>query len=695
MRFRTAAILLISTVGWVHADSGPLSAESYQPELAKLVSSFLTYYHYSKEMVDDKVAERAFDNYLESLDYNHMYLLASDVKDFQTFVPSMDDDLRGKTVKIDKPFLMFNRFRNRVYERIPAILDMIDKGFDFTLDEYLTIDRSKEPWADTVDDLNERWRLAVKEQSLRFRMNGKSDEDTRKLMKVRYERLLKDYQDFDSVDVLEQYLSAIAHAFDPHSTYLKPATKDNFDIDMGHSLEGIGATLRRENEYTIVVDLIPGGPAAMSGEVKPNDKIFAVAQGDEEPVDVVDMRIDRVVKYIRGTKGTEVRLHLIPADAMGDETKLVSLIRDKVMITAEDVSKEIREVEDKDGNKHRYGVITVPSFYLDSQAKMKEDPNYKSTTRDVRKLIKELEQESVDGLVIDLRNNGGGSLDEAVELTGLFIKDGPVVQVRGRKGQYRVLDDPDHDIVYEGPLVVLTNVFSASASEIFAGAIQDYDRGLVVGDSATHGKGTVQNVIGLDSSLERVLNRQFEDGVAGALKLTTHKFYRVSGSSTQLKGVEPDLILPSPSDVYELGEQYLDNALEWDVIDRVNYTNYGLANSFVEVIKENSKKRVDQNREFQYLREDNEAWRKRKLENRVSLNEAVRAKEKADLESLDKIRKQARLAAMSKTPQDVEGGLDEVTITDFVLDEAVNILYDYDRATRGKFVASNNLKKAG
>lgn len=687
---------LMALTSSLRADSEPVSARQYQPELAKLVASYLTYYHYSKAMVDDQVAERALDLYLQSLDYNRLFLLASDVDEFKQFVDSLDDDLRGARYQIEKPFDIFNRYRERVVQRMDVILKLVDHPFDYSVKESMTIDRSEEPWAKSEDELNELWRLRIKEQALRYRLNGKDDEKIRELLRKRYERTVKNLEDFDSADVLENYLSAVAHAFDPHSSYLKPATKDNFDIDFGHSLEGIGATLRTEGEYTIVVDLIPGGPAALSGSVMPNDKIVAVAQDGEEPVDVIDMRIDRVVKQIRGRKGTTVHLHLIPAEAIDEsEVKIVTLVRDKVMITAEDVTQEVREVTSPDGQSQRFGVVTIPSFYLDSQARAQGEPNYKSVSRDVRKAIQELEKEQIDGMLIDLRNNPGGSLDEAVALTGLFIKEGPVVQIRSRNGHLEVLEDENEEVVYDGPLVVMTNLFSASASEIFAGAIQDYGRGLVIGDSSTHGKGTVQNVIALDSSLARVIDKPLTDRIAGALKLTTHKFYRISGSSTQRRGVAPDIALPSLYDRYEFGEEHLDYALVWDEIERVAHESYGLVDSSLDVLRQISAKRVSANPEFQYLREDFETWLNKKKANRVSLNETERRKEKELLDQIEATRKAERQSRLKVTPIDKEAAIDDIDVPDFMLEEAVQVLSDYYRISHGKFIAAAELKKAG
>jgi len=387
-----------------------------------------------------------------------------------------------------------------------------------------------------------------------------------------------------------------------------------------------------------------------------------------------------VVKHIRGKKGTEVRLTVIPAEVIDEsQTKIVRIVREKVMITANDAKKEIREWRDEEGQQHRFAVLTIPSFYLDTEAKFRGDPEFKSTTRDVRKLLAELEEDKVEGVLIDLRNNAGGSLDEAVELTGLFIRSGPVVQVQSQNERLKILRDPDPKQVYDGPLVVLTNVFSASASEIFSGAIKDYGRGLIVGDEATHGKGTVQNVIGLDPSLERVVQQDLPEKTAGALKLTTHVFYRVSGSSTQQKGVAPHVILPSPFDRFEFGEEHLEYSLPWDAIESVPFDRYGLVSEQTRILQKKALSRIAADPEFQYLQEDYSEWMRRKKENTVSLNEAKRKAEKEESEELEEKRKLERMARAETTASktDTEGDLVEGDLPDFVLHESLNVFCDY------------------
>ena len=616
----------------------------------------------------------------------------ADVKEFSAWKTALDEDLRESPVVLDKAFTIYNRYRNRVNQRVEVIMSMIETDFDFTKDESYYYDRHEERWAKTEKELNDIWRRRLKEEIIRFRLQGREKKDYIEVLNTRYTRLRKQIKEDEAEDVLERFLTALTQSFDPHSTYFKPISKENFDIQMGHSLEGIGASLVREGEYTVVVDLLEGGPAIRSGQVHPDDKIVAVAQGTEgEFEDVVDMRVNKVVKKIRGPKGTIVRLRMIPGDAADfSQVKEVSLVRDRVELTSLDAKAEINEVRDKDGQVSRLGVIDIPSFYMDSAAKQRGDENFKSTTRDVRKLIADLETKGVDGVVIDLRRNGGGSLDEAIELTGLFIHNGPVVQVRNRQKQISVETDPDTNIVYDGPLLVLTSVFSASASEIFAGAIQDYDRGIVVGSQSTHGKGTVQQVISLETTLQRYLNKRFDKDIAGALKLTTHKFYRVSGGATQFKGVIPDVVLPSPYDGMKVTEDQLDYALPWDEINPAKHKDYDMVHDVIPLLKSGSIKRIELENEFRYVREDVKERAQLRKKNFVSLNLTTREKEKKAREDREEARKDNRrnrttfVVTLEKEnrrtkKETVEKDKERVVVPDYILEEALYVLRDFIR----------------
>lgn len=681
-----------------------LQPKPYQSEVAGMVTDYLALYHYQKYAVDDTIAQRMLDEYLSSLDFNKMFFLKSDIEAFNANLKAMDDDLRANPAKLDKAFSIFNRYKQRVFERVDHINKLLaDNAFDYTVDESYYYDREEQPWATSKDELDELWRKRIKEDLIRFKLRDKPEDEALDLLKTRYERVRKSLEDYEAADVTEMFLSSLAGSFDPHSTYLKPETKENFDIQMGHSLEGIGATLRSEGEYTVIVDLVKGGPADRSGQVHVNDKIIAVAQGEDDYEDVVDLRLDKVVQKIRGKKGTKVRLTMIPADAVDpSETKEVSIIRDRVQLTSLDAKYEIKAVKGAEGHAFRVGVINIPSFYLDSRARYRGDRNYKSTTRDVRKILQELEDQKVDGVVVDLRQNGGGSLDEAIRLTGLFVDYGPIVQIKDFKGKVRVESDPDPRQIYEGPLVVLTSMLSASASEIFASAIQDYERGVVVGGQSTHGKGTVQNIVPLNEELARRLGNEASDK-GGALKLTTHKFYRISGGSTQFKGVIPDVQLPSPMDGLDLTEGALDYALPWDEIEPASHKNYGLVNDALTMLKTKSAKRVAAHPEFGYLQEDLAKREQEQADKSVSLNLKTRLAEKAALEARGEARKEERESrakvVVDETPvavtgEDVEPDADSDEqgdsadeSPDFILEESLLIARDYIIFLKGDYVA--------
>lgn len=678
-----AGLLFLSPLQAKETAPVNLSAGPYEPEIASLVTTYLAYYHYGKRRLDDDISKRLFDAYLESLDPNRVFFLASDIADFKKHETQLDDALLQNPVNLDIPFLIFNRYKQRLNERVDVSLALLKRDFDFSKNDHIQYDRSETPWAKTTAELDELWRKRIKEDILRFKLREKPKDEYMPILEKRYSRLKKDINELETIDILERYLVSLATSFDPHSSYLKPATKDNFDIQMGHSLEGIGATLTRDGEYTKIVEVVKGGPADSTKQVFANDKIIAVAQGATgEFEDVVDLRLDKVVQKIRGPKGSVVRLTIIPADATDhSQTKEVTIIRDKVIITSADAKSEMKKVKDQDGKEYNVGVITIPSFYMDSEAKFRQDPNYKSTTRDVRNLLIKLTKENVDGLVIDLRQNGGGSLDEAIRLTGLFIKDGPVVQVKDHQGQIAIEEDPDPSIMYDGPLLVLTSVFSASASEIFSSAVQDYGRGLVVGSKSTHGKGTVQNIIGLQTSLGRLMRKNFDKDVAGALKITTHKFYRVSGGSTQFKGVLPDIVLPSPYDGLDITEDTLDYALPWDEIRPAPFKPFDLVRDALPYLTANSSKRVNKDPEFGYVLEDIAYRKKIEERNKVSLKYEERLKEKERLEAIAEKRKEERKLRMvavvdTKDSKDAEDK-DEVKVPDYILNESLYIIRDY------------------
>lgn len=600
---------------------------------ARVISYILDNNHYRKIRLNDSLSAVILDRYVDELDNSKSYFLASDIKSFARFKYSIDDLTRNENV--NPAFEIYAVFAKRYQERMNYVMNnLIQKDFDFTVDEYYETDRDKESWAASQEELNEVWRKIIKSQALSLKLAGKKQEEITESLKTRYQRFSKSFSQFNSEDVFSIYMNAITESYDPHTNYLSPKQSDLFKQQMSLSLEGIGAQLQSENDYTKVVRILPGGDAQKSGKVNVNDLIVGVGQGKEgEMVDVVGWRLDDVVKLIKGPKGTTVRLLLLPAKTgVNGPSQEVVLVRDKIKLEDQAAKKEVINYP-MQGRSVKLGVISLPSFYMDYDAYQKGDPNYRSTTRDVKKLIGELKAEGVDGIVMDLRNNGGGSLPEAVDLTGLFIKEGPVVQVKNSTRKVEVLPDDNKEVFYPGPLVVLTNRFSASASEIFAGAIQDYQRGVVVGES-TFGKGTVQTVL----DLSRFIN---EKEPVGELKLTFQKFYRVTGSSTQHKGVEPDVNLPSAFNVEQYGESSYPSALPWDVIKPVPFQKTDLVSS--QVVAELNKSYLERTKSDVSLKKYIDETNDLKLnlaQTKVSLNESKR---RAEIAEEDKKKAQEKL----------------------------------------------------
>ena len=574
--------------------------------------------HYVPAALNDELSSRIFDAYIGDLDPSRSYLLQSDIDEFEQYRYKMDNAL--KRGNLSPAFDIFNRYHERVitqFEKVIAILDEGLERFDFTIPEDLLIDREKTPWAQTEKQLDDLWRKRIKDAVLNLKLTDKEPDKIKELLHKRFSNRLKRSRQTNNEDVYQLYMNSFTKTYDPHTQYFSPRTSENFNINMSLSLEGIGAVLQLEDEYTKVVSLVTAGPADKAGVLKPNDKIVGVGQGKTgEMVDVIGWRLDEVVQLIRGRTDTVVRLDIIPASDADADPKIISIVRNKVELEEQSAQSEVIELE-QFGAPHKIGIVSIPTFYIDFQALQKGDRNYKSTTRDVKKLIRELvNQDDVDGIVIDLRNNGGGSLQEAKLLTGLFIDRGPTVQIRSKSNRVDILDDRDISIIYDGPLAVLVNRLSASASEIFAGAIQDYERGIIIG-SQTFGKGTVQSLL--------PLNR-------GQLKLTQAKFYRISGESTQEKGIIPDIKYPSSYDPESIGESTLDGPLPWDKITATNYRRKNSINHLVPELKSLHDERVSDNAEFNYL-EEAFAYRKtRNEDDTVSLNEEQRKQEKSDRE---------------------------------------------------------------
>jgi carboxyl-terminal processing protease len=633
---------------------------------AKLITYLLETAHYRKMPLNDSLSSAILDSYVQSLDNSKLYFLASDIASFEGYRFQLDD--LTKQEDISPGFFIYKVFRKRFNERMEYVMKhLITRNFDYTLDEYYDHDREKSPWPASVAELNDVWYKLVKNQALSLKLAGKTAEEIRSMLTTRYERYIKSFSQINSEDVFTGYMNAITEAYDPHTSYQSPKQTDDFTQQLSLSLEGIGARLQQDNEYTKVNEIVPGGPADKSNLIHPDDRIIAVGQGAQgELVDVVGWRLDEVVKLIKGPKGTKVRLQLLPAETgLNGPPVVITLTRDKINL--DDLRAKKKVVESvQNGRNLKLGVITLPSFYFEFEAYQKGDPNYNSTTRDVKKLIVELQSENVQGIVIDLRNNGGGSLTEAIDLTGLFIKNGPVVQVRNSNNRVEVLTDDDPKVLYNGPLVVLINRFSASASEIFAGAIQDYNRGVIVGES-TYGKGTVQQVIDL--------NRYLKDKERlGSLKLTLQKFYRATGSSTQHRGVIPDIKLPTALSPEQFGESSNPNALPWDEIKSALYQRTPIVND--KVLAELNKKynqRVKSDPYLARLIDEMEDTRKAIGQTRVSLNETVRKKELEEAEM-----KRAANKKLGGTMVDKEGRplSNSLNLDDEYLREGLLVLSD-------------------
>ncbi len=629
--FLTAHLVALSAP----KDSLELKPKTVYGKEARVVSYILDNNHYRKIRLNDSLSSVILDQYLKELDVSKTYFLASDIKNFERYRFALDDLIRNENV--NPAYDIYNVFLKRSRERLDYVMNyLIKEEFDYSIDEYYETNREKASWPASMDEMNDIWRKIIKGQALSLKLAGKKQSEITETLKTRYERFNKYFTQFNSEDVFSVYMNAITGSYDPHTNYFSPKQSDIFKQQMSLSLEGIGAQLQADNDYTKVVKILPGGDAQKSGKVNVNDLIIGVAQGkDGEMVDVIGWRLDDVVKLIKGPKGTTVRLLILPAKTgVNGPSQEITLVRDKIKLEDQAAKKEIINYQ-SNGKAMKLGVISLPSFYMDYEAYQKGDPNYRSTTRDVKKLIAELKAANVDGLVMDLRNNGGGSLPEAVDLTGLFIKEGPVVQVKNSIGKVEVLPDDDKEIFYSGPLVVLTNRFSASASEIFAGAIQDYQRGLVVGES-TFGKGTVQTVI----DLNRFVN---DKDKVGELKLTFQKFYRVTGSSTQHKGVAPDISLPSAYDANQFGESASPNALPWDVIKPTTYQKSALVNPAI--ISSLSKAYLDRTKSDitlkKYISEVDEL-KKSFEQTQVSLQESKR---KAEMESAEKLKANQKMDA--------------------------------------------------
>ncbi|NNN05740.1 MAG: carboxy terminal-processing peptidase [Elusimicrobia bacterium] len=682
-RFAAAALAAVVAVGPAAAEVERYHGGSV---VSELVTRLLEQTHYAHHPIDEATSQQFLKMYIDSFDYNHMILEKSDVDELTAKYGSTLGGL-AKNGDVEAAYEIYNLVLKRLEERVALVKRLTSRDFDFTKNESVVLDRHDAPWPATHADLENLWRLRIKHEVLLERMSRmkaaeakaaaasaaakapaprvaavstttvstpavttissataapavaaapavssataaapEKELSIKETIDTRYERLLRSYKEYDGSDILQDYLSALAHVYDPHSDYLAAAQKENFDISMKLSLVGIGAVLRSEDGYAKIVSLVPGGPADSSKKIKPNDRLEAVAQGDGPFVEVVGMKLDRVVALIRGEKGTIVRLRILPANALDPAARAtVSLVRDEIKLTDQEAKARLYTVPVKGSRPAKIGVLDLPSFYAD----MRGGEDAKSLTRDTARLLAELRRRGADAIVVDLRANGGGALSEAVSLSGLFIKEGPVVQVKDARGTIRVLRASEDAAAYPGPLVVLTSRGSASAAEIFTAAMQDYARGVVVGDKTTFGKGTVQSVLELSDYLPPA----YQSIKPGALKLTVQKFYRVSGGSTQNRGVIPDIHLPSGGDVSEMTESAQPHALPYDEIEPADYTRSSAVDGRVPALEKDSARRVAASKEFRWIKEDLERWEKQKKDKALSLNEKTRlAQAKADEE---------------------------------------------------------------
>ena len=541
-----------------------LTAEAHHDRTLKLINYFVERYHYRKTKLDDLLSSQILDRYLGALDVNRSYFLADDIEFFESYRYELDDHLNAQDS--EPLFGILNVYRSRVLNRIDYALDLLETPFDFSVDEVYPFDRTKAPWAVDSADLDDLWRRRVKNDYLVLKLEGKTHSEIAKTLEDRYQQQKRRISQLSSQDVFQIMVNAYMSAIEPHTGYFSPRATENFKIRMSLSLEGIGAVLQAQNEFTVVQRVVPGGPAELEGSLRAGDLIVGVGQGDTESVvDVIGWPLDDVVDLIRGPKGSMVRLQIRPDPKTGNsESRILALTRDEIKLEEQAAQSTLLEVRDTE-QVRRIGVIDIPTFYVDFDARSRGDTDYRSTTRDVRRLITELENEGIDGLIIDLRGNGGGALAEATALTGLFIDSGPVVQVRDARGRTQVNRDPSDGLAYAGPLAVIVDRDSASASEIFSGAIQDYHRGIIVGEP-TYGKGTVQNLIDLDRY------SQDPEQSLGQLKLTIAQFFRITGASTQHRGVVPDIALPSRGPDLPYGEKALENALPFAQIDAATFS---------------------------------------------------------------------------------------------------------------------------
>ncbi len=655
--FRRLSTLAVLGLALPATAAAPATPERHHELIGQVVVLALENFHLAGRPVDDSVAEAWMNGHIDQLDPDRLFFTAADVAALQRMTPELPNAVHRMPADVSPAFTVHARFKQRVHERVGFAKAYLGNDIDLAR-KGVTWQRDREDAAWEVDSaaLDAVWTARITDQLLLAVLSGDEPAEAREALSKRYTRLGEDIDDYDANDVLEGWIAALGNVYDPHTLWFKPATKDDFDIQMSDRLEGIGATLRTDGEHTRVISLVPGGPADLNGVLKADDRIVAVSQGGQEPVDIVGLRIDRVVKLIRGAKGTEVVLTIIPADAPDGELQDVRITRDEVVIEAASAKLEVREVGGK-----KVAVIDVPSFYQDVRREGRSYEVIRSTTADVRTLLEELGPDGADVVLVDLRTNTGGALSQAIGLTGLFIDKGPVVQIKSKRGPQasrEVLDDEEAGTAWDGPVVVLTSAYSASASEIFAGALQDYQRALVVGASATHGKGTVQELLDMRPLLARFGGSSERD--AGALKYTSSQFYRITGKSTQRVGVVPDLILPSPFDGLDSREGDLKTALPYDEIASARFRPVGEVTWDLAALKASSAARVKASKGFGMMAELREL-REAKDGKPTSLELSIRQAERDEWNALEEKADAAGLDGES----------------DIVLDEAIAVSVDF------------------
>lgn len=697
-----------------------IKPDEQQSLVTKEVVGLLENYNYKKPKLNDSISSIVFDRYIKALDPSRYYFLESDIKEFETNRYNLDDDFR--IGDLSTPFYIFNVYLKRYNERVNYSISQIKNKYDFNQNDTYVYDREKMPWAKSTAELNDIWKKRVKYELVNLKIAGTDDAKNVETLTKRYTNLKSQAAKFNNQDVFQILMDAFTEAVDPHTNYFNPRNAEAFNQEMSRSLEGIGAVLQSENEVTKIASIMPGGPAFKSKKLNAGDKIIAVAQGaDGEFEDIIGWRIDNAVSKIKGPKGTTVRLKVIPVgQELSSKPQIITLVREKIILADQSAKKVVKTVE-SDGKPYKIGVIKIPAFYADFKAANAGDPNYKSTTRDVRLLIDTLKNmDKVDAIVVDLRANGGGSLNEAIELSGLFIGKGPVVQVKDYRNSVKVYKDEDNNIVWDGPMGVMIDRLSASASEIFAGAIQDYGRGIIMG-TQSYGKGTVQSSIDLNSLMNSSMLQKLaalfkknegekktvtvkensptvtivdKNGVPqlGQINLTMAKFYRVSGNSTQHKGVIPDINFPSIYPLDKIGEDTEPSALPFDMVNPSTYTTVYDLNAAKTALLKLHEKRMSKSLDYKILKEDIAEGKKRENETSITLNEAKLKAERDALEAkslarLNQVRAEKGLAPLKKgekTPKE--------EASDFIEDESMNIMVDFMKLNENSKLSKNNNK---